>query len=314
MHMVHSRIVWLRRAMALATTITLFAPVMAARAQAVGSMGLAISPPNTELTVAAGEIVSRTVTVENLGTTKAGVRMMVNNFAASGEEGSAVYEPASVGAPASWFTMVPESFSLDGGESMEVSYTISIPNSASAGGQYATIFAVSSGAVSVSGTGSSVGTAVGANVLLSVAGNVEESASIAEFSVGKARLDAGESAEFTLRVSNEGSTHIRPIGVVEIYRKGVKVDEVAINEDGANVLPNSTRRFVLSSDKTTEPGSYSAVVTLRYGSGQIITSPEIIFSVIGEATMWMIVSGALLTLALILGIALASGRRKPVIR
>ena len=185
-----------------------------------GQAGLSIAPPNTDLTVSGGEQVSRTLVVSNEGTSSVSVTMSANNFAASGEQGGASYLPSGSGGLADWVTVSPSSFELAGGASRDVTVIISVPSNASAGGHYASVFAYTAASDEVSGSGAAVTTAIAANFLLNVSGNVVEKASIAEFSTPRSRLNAGEDVGFTVRITNSGNTHVIPTGVVEVFRKG----------------------------------------------------------------------------------------------
>lgn len=302
----------------LAVCAVMFSLIMAsfavpASAQ-TGQAGLSVAPPNTDLTLSSGEQVTRSLTVTNEGSAAASITLAANNFTASGEEGGASYLPDGSGGLADWMTLSPASFELESGSSRDVTVIIDVPSNASAGGHYATVFAYTAAADNVSGSGAAVTTAIGANFLVNISGNVIESASIAEFSTPRSRLNAGEDVEFTIRVTNSGNTHISPTGVVEVYRKGVKVDELTLNAAGSAVLPNSTRAFTVSSDKALLPGAYSAMATVSYGSGEVLSAPAISFAVIGDSSLMSLVAGGLGVLAVLLALALLVGRKKGTVK
>lgn len=287
--------------------------VVPASAQ-TGQAGLSVAPPNTDLTLSGGEQVTRSLTITNEGSAAASVTMSVNNFTASGEEGGASYLPKGTGGLADWITLSPSSFTLEGGDSKDVNVVIDVPSNASAGGHYATVFAYTSAQGAVSGTGAAVTTAIGANFLVNISGNVVEKASIAEFSTPRSRLNAGEDVEFTIRITNSGNTHINPTGVVEVFRKGVKVDELTLNESGSAILPNSTRAFSVVSEKALLPGAYAAKATVSYGSGEVLSAPAISFAIIGDSSLMTLVAGGMAALAVLLALALLVGRKKGTIK
>lgn len=293
---------------------TLVVGTLSASAQDAGSMGLSVSPPNTEVSLLPGETISRTVTVRNSGTGTVTVSMTANNFLASGEDGSAAYLPIGSGGPADWIVMSPETFTLEQDESLDVTYTLSVPEDADAGGHYATIFAKALSMAAVEETGSTIGALVGANLLLNVSGEVVEQASIAEFSTERSRINAGEDIEFGVRITNDGNTHVIPEGVIEIYRKGTKVDEIPLNPQGAAVLPGSTRKFEITSSETILPGAYEAKVTMSYGSGQFLSAPEINFAVIGDNSLLNLTIGILIAVIAVLLVTLLTGRKKTEIK
>lgn len=287
--------------------------VVPARAQ-TGQAGLSVAPPNTDLTLSGGEQVTRSLTITNEGSAAASVTMSVNNFTASGEEGGASYLPKGTGGLADWITLSPSSFTLESGDSKDVNVVIDVPSNASAGGHYATVFAYTSAQGAVSGSGAAVTTAIGANFLVNISGNVVEKASIAEFSTPRSRLNAGEDVEFTIRITNSGNTHINPTGVVEVFRRGVKVDELTLNESGSAILPNSTRAFTVVSQKALLPGAYTASATVSYGSGEVLAAPAISFAIIGDSSLMTLVAGGMAALAVLLALALLVGRKKGTIK
>lgn len=237
--------------------------------------------------------------------------MNINNLIAAGESGDPAYEPRGYGGLADWVTIVPNEFSLASGEALEIDYTISVPKSASAGGYAATIFAAATSSDTVAGgTGSRVGAMVGANLLVNISGDIVEQASVAEFSTAQARLAAGEPLEFTVRVQNSGNSNIKPTGLIELFRKGTKVLELPVNAENGTILPGSIRKFSVGTDEKLASGSYTALLTVSYGAGQILTTPELAFTVVAGSQLLI---GAVILLALLLGIVGATllfGRKR----
>lgn len=282
----------------------LFTPLFTAQAQTAGGAGASISPPITEVTLAPGETVNRSITVENSGSQSVSYNLSVNNLIAGGEGGESAYEPAGRGGLADWITLSPSSFVLNGGQNLQIQVTIAVPRGTAGGGHAATIFASGSdSSAQVVGTGAKIGTIIGAHVLANVSGSAIERSSILEFSTPRARLSGGETAEFTVRFSNTGTTNLKPEGVVELFRKGAKIAEVPVNASGATVLPGSTRKFEVSSDKTILAGAYTARLTMRYGSGQLLTAPELNFNVVAESQF---LTGLVVVLAVLVGVLLAA--------
>ncbi len=277
-------------------------PVMT-RAQA--AMGVTISPPSYEVTVAPGETVTKTLGVQNDSSGIRSFTTTVNNFSAMDEEGGMAFSP--FGGLASWITVRPAEFNIAPGEGRVIEVTISAPQNAPPGGHYATVFAVAK-AGAVEGTGSAIGQYIGANFLVNVTGQVRESASIIEFSTAKASYDQAEPMPFRLRVQNSGNTHIRPTGVVEIFRGSTKVTSVAVNSDGANVLPGTARRFSVSTDKTLTSGKYTARATLTFG-GQTLSSQPVSFIVVGKTPLMSVI--VVLAVAFVIALVFALRPRRP---
>lgn len=293
-----------------AMTLTIFA-ASTSLAHAQGSAGASVAPPITDITASAGESLTKYLEVTNNGNASTSFSFSVANLTAAGEEGEANFSGAETGDLASWITLSPESVTLGAGESVNLTVSIEIPSNASAGGHYATVFAKSAAGDVSDGSGSGISTMVGANFLLKVTGTILENAQITSFAIADASFDLGESAAFELRVANLGNSHIAPTGYVELFRNGTKVDQIAVNDSGANVLPNSTRRFVVESDALYLPGSYTAEVNLTYGSGKVLTTTsDLAFVVRGEYSVLVVVSIVLAVLVGALALSLLVKRKK----
>jgi hypothetical protein len=98
---------------------------------------------------------------------------------------------------------------------------------------------------------------------------------------------------------------------VEVFRGNEKVDELVVNAGGASVLPDSVRKFTVTTGKALAPGQYWARLSLRYGADRTLTVDPVNFVVIGETSMAAIVATILGIFVLILLAALMVNR-KPV--
>lgn len=277
-------------AAAAAVTGSLLLPFAAGAQQ--GQAGVALSPPTHEFTVAPGETIRKQIEVKNLGSESREFSTTVNNFNASGEEGGMAFSP--FGDLASWTTVAPASFSIPGDGTRVLDVTMIVPTNASPGGHYATVFAVAKPSAVAGGTGIGVGQYIGSNFLVNVTGFVREGGSIVEFSTVKPSYEQAEFLPFTLRIRNDGNTHIRPTGVIEIFKGSAKVASASLNTDQGSVLPGSIRKFSAVSEKTLPAGKYTARATLAF-AGQTMQSGTISFTVVGK--------NPLLTISVVLGAA-----------
>ncbi|MCE9585977.1 hypothetical protein K8R04_01495 [Candidatus Uhrbacteria bacterium] len=274
------------------------------------SLGTTVSPPVYDLTAKAGETVTKTMTVRNDSSMTQVYTPVVNTIAPANEEGGLAFGPSSASDLSGWITVSPSSLSLAPNKTGDFTFVIKVPAGAAPGGHYATVFAMSKPTSSAGSA--SITTLVGTSVLLKVAGNITESASVVEFSTRRARVIPGEPIDFTVRVRNTGNVHIRPQGTIEIFRGDVKVDEIPLNADGLNVLPGNVRKFTAASNKSLPAGTYTSQLTLVYGAGQTVSVPSISFAVIGEMSLAVIVATILGIFVLILLAALMVNRRKPM--
>ncbi|GEM_PF-1789878 len=274
------------------------------------SAGTTISPPLIDLVANAGEVLTKSIEVSNNGSVPIIYNLSVSSMAAGEDDGSSVFSASSAGNLSGWIKLTPATIKIAPNSKETINVSIVVPAGTRPGGHYATIFAATESSSSDQ-AGASIRQMVGVNVLLKVAGALNESASVTEFSTPQPRLVPGAPVDFVVRVKNTGSVHLKPAGVIEIYNGSVKVEELAINPDGGNVLPDSSRKFSARSNKSLPAGTYSAKLVLRYGSSGSIMVPAISFMVVGESsTAWM-VAGLVGVFALILLVMLMVNRQKP---
>lgn len=115
--------------------------------------------------------------------------------------------------------------------------------------------------------------------LVRVDGVIDEKATVASFTTASTTDDKQSSffekapLKFVTRIKNEGNVHIQPSGQIEVRDMfGNPVKTIKVNEQKANVLPNSIRRFDSTLDTGWMFGHYTADVTLGYGThGQVVT-------------------------------------------
>ena len=262
-----------------------------------------ISPPIFDLTMNAGETQTKILEIMNGGGSSMAYSISVNGMNARDESGGAAFTPASANDLSGWITVSPDTLILQPDKSGKITLTIKVPKNAAPGGHYATVFATSEPGKVTGGSGIGTAQMVGAHVLVKIAGKVISSASVAEFSTPHARFAQGEPIDFTVRVKNDGNVHLKPQGVIEILRNGVKVDEVKVNTGNGNVLPNSIRRFDVKSTKLLMPGRYTANLVLMYDSNTI-NVPALSFVVVGESSLALMAAIGLGVLVLVLAAAL----------
>jgi len=175
------------------------------------------------------------------------------NFTAKGEQGDP-YFAGDTGKEglASWIGL-PDPIHIEPGELKQVVFTIKVPENADPGGHYAAIF-LSTTPPSEQGGVVGVAAKIGTLVLLRVGGDVVEQGKLVEFSLTNGKqLFAHLPIDFSVRIENLGTVHIKPAGVIEIRDIfGRKAAEVKVNiakmPDGkekpvGNILPESIRKF-----------------------------------------------------------------------
>ena len=116
-------------------------------------------------------------------------------------------------------------------------------------------------------SGASIGYEVANIISLRVAGEVNEQASVRQFSTDN-YIYGSPNVTFNARIENSGNTLIRPTGPVEITNMfGTKVDNGLIfNESAAGVFPGDTREFTFEwKGEGYGFGRYEAILSPSYG-------------------------------------------------
>lgn len=164
------------------------------------------------------------------------------NFEAQGDSGSPTFiDPKD--DLGTWMTTEQASITLAPGAQKEIAFTIKIPKDAEPGGHFAAIFwGTSPGGASGQ---VSIGTKTGLLVLLSVNGDVKESAGLVDFGLHNNKHFYKElPVGFQYRFSNQGGDRVKPTGSVVIRSIfGWVAKKVNANQFDGNVLPGTTRKF-----------------------------------------------------------------------
>jgi hypothetical protein len=242
---------------------------------ATPGQGLEISPPVIELSAKPGETLTTSIRVRNVATGVLIAKGQADDFGAgSGEDGQPQILSNETGATRYslkyWVKSVPN-LTLAPQELKTATVQISVPANAEPGGHFGVI-RFTAVPPNLEGTGVALSASVGTLILLRVAGQVTDNASVSSFTVGQ-KGKAGSFFEhgpldFTVRIHNSGTVHEKVQGSIEVTDGfGKKVTSIAVNAKGGNVLPDSTRKFVQSLDKKSLFGRYTANLHLTYLGG-----------------------------------------------
>ncbi len=260
---------------------------------------ITVSPPIIEIEAVRGDVISQILKVRNENTSAVTYYLSAERFIAGGEEGQPQFIGEDIGL-STWLNFPVDSVTIPGGETVEIPFTIAIPNFAGPGGHYAAIFLSTLPPDSVAG-GSQVSIAqkIGTLVLVRIAGDIKEGSSVAEFEAVADTFDSLP-VDFNLRIENTGNVHVKPMGTILLKNMfGSVAGQVAVNETGGNVLPDQIRKFTPSWVKNPNAvgassfwgkyreqrenyafGKYNADLTLAYGTaGKVLT---------GDASFWVI--------------------------
>lgn len=234
-------------------------------ALAADSLGLSLSPPTFEISGNPGDIIKNTLRVENLNDTDITVAIDQRNFTAVGEDGAVgLTDDVTTFSLTTWLTTDVKELTIARHSSKTLGFTISIPPSAEPGGHFGSIIIKTIPATSTGGSGAVLTQELGSLILLKIAGNIQESASVESFSASQNFYEYGP-VTFNLRLHNHGSVHLKPTGTVVITDLlGSKVAK--LNLDGKNVLPDAIRQMDLAWPVKLALGRYTATLVGSYGN------------------------------------------------
>jgi hypothetical protein len=281
-------------------------PLLVPRQILAQSRSITIIPPKYELFGNPGDQIVEKMRVKNDSDTPITYEVLVEDFASAGEEGAVVLEEGQSDAQyslAKWLETETKDLILQPGEERSFTFTINIPRIAEPGGHYASVLFQAPGA-NVPGA-AAVAQRVGALVLLRVSGNVVEKATIENFLVPG--YSQKTPVNISLRMKNEGNTHIRPKGTIIITNLfGQKIDELPLN--GQNVLPGATRVMATEWTKSNVMGYYTATMVGTYGQQNLPLTAAAKFLVISPIAAALIVAAAISGLLIIIGIISGKSR------
>lgn len=234
--------------------------------------GIKASPLRIEELVEPGQVLTRIVKITNISDSQKIFYAYLMDFKARGEGGEAVLVPAGAEEGpflAGWIDAPKEGIIFDPGEEKQIPITFRVPEETGPGGYYgAIVFGPQAPRIDPEeGAIVALTHQVGILALFHVLGDVVEEARIREFATDKNFYGTPFEVKFLTRVENLSNVHIKPVGVIEIKNIFNKqVAAVPVNQTGANVLPESIRRFENSWQDDFGFGRYTAFLVLNFGT------------------------------------------------
>lgn len=257
-------------------------------AQEEMSTGVTVSPVHFEFSANPGDKLENKLQVLNPTENTISVKMEVEDFVTYGEEGEVRIQETEdeTYSLKKWVKTTPNEFTLKPKESKLVTFTVNIPKNAEPGGKYGSILATMSGLAGEEGAGLGIAQKVGALLLLSVSGRIEEKIEVKEFSTPNFR-EYGP-INFTIRFENTGTVHVRPRGSVTINNIfGHKVADVEFPQQ--NVIPGAIRKNETTWNQNWLWGvRYTATLVGSYGSQNSTISSVISFWVF-PWKIWLVI-------------------------
>jgi hypothetical protein len=243
--------------------------VVPATVFAQGSAGITVRPSIFEDSVEPGDIYSSSVRVTNETGSPQTYYVSVNDIMNVLENGRPVFAQdgeVSVFGIKDWISVPTEPIDVGANETIEIPFTITVPDNASPGTHLGGIFVGPRGE-----RPEEIGTGVGFQVVpivnMQVAGELQEEAKIRVFSTEK--VFYGEpKVSFTVVIENQGNVAIKPRGPIEIKSMfGEDVGNVVVNEAAGLIVPSGARKYVTEwmDEDNLHFGRYTANATIVYG-------------------------------------------------
>ncbi|MFA5854256.1 MAG: hypothetical protein WC866_04180 [Patescibacteria group bacterium] len=253
---------------------------------------MTISPPDFNLTVNPGDVIRDVLHVYNEDPYPVSLKPSLQNFTFRSDDetsGSPDFYPADEVRNghelADWITIEDDkAFTIGSGERVNISFTMTVPNDAQPGGHFGAIH-VGTLQESQKDDGAQIGVKAAASALIFVRvnGDTRDELAVQSF-FSNSRLYTRLPADFTIRLSNGGTTHLIPVGNIFINDTfGRQVASLEVNgSDKRRVLPGSIRRFEESWSRKRLPkttseyvqqwrnyafGHYTATLVVNYGDG-----------------------------------------------
>ena len=261
------------------------------------SLTLSVSPTLFDMSAEKGQAWQSSVKVINVNKYDLTVYASVVNFVPRGEGGEVGFLPidpenSNNSTLAEWINITNEPIVIPSEKTVEVPFSIKVPNDASPGGHYAAVL-IGTKPLQDDKKQTKVQTSqmVTSLIFTRIAGNIIELGDIREFRSTETFLSRPE-ATFELRFENKGNVFLQPQGEIKITNMwGEERGIIPINQNSQyGKVPQKTggsdgiRKFTFAWKgewSIADIGRYTATVTLGYGTdNRQFTSAKTTFWVI----------------------------------
>ena len=232
--------------------------------------GVSLRPATIEETVDPGTVKQYSVEIKNLNSSDELFYVFTRNITGVKGGGTPVFATNDLERTgyelSDWITLPYDQILVEGNGSTRINFVIDVPENATPGSHFGGIF-VSVEPPKIEESGASVGYQVANIISLRISGDVDENASIRQFSTNKF-LYGSQNVEFSVRIENSGNVLVRPVGPLEINNMlGKNVATILFNEQQSAVFPQDTRTFenIFWKGDSVGFGRYEAILSPGYG-------------------------------------------------
>jgi len=259
-----------------------------------------LGPTKTEFFLNPGETATKEIMITNRTGQTLEFQVDIEDFTGSRDPGQSVVLLGDQKGPHSlkdWLTPEILEFTLEQGQRMYLPIKISVPQDAEPGGHYGAVFAAAlppeptTDQQKEAAKGQiGIVSRAGSLFFVRVKGNVAEDGYLKSLGTANNYYEKGP-INFQLLFENNGSIHLVPYGVIEIFNiLGEKIDEIEIEPYFA--MPDSLRLKEVSWNKDLLFGKYTALASINRGYQDIIDQKQVEFWVIP----WKLVLAAIIGL------------------
>jgi len=255
-----------------------------------------VSPSLVEIVLERGSLTEDAISVINTSGIDQTYYLDVIEFTARDEGGEPQFIPTgeSTADYLEWFTFDSEVVVVPAESAADIPFEVRVPQDVTSGGYYAAITVSPAPEDVVASNGAIIEAKTAVLVLLTVAGETTEKASLLDFtSETPAALLSTLDIDFQYRVQNQGNVHILPAGEVVVTDfLGREISRVDANQSGGRVLPGSTRTYrgsISSGEHASwyelvnyqaqhfSIGPVTALLNVSYGDGDDMVNAEFTF-------------------------------------
>lgn len=270
-------------------------------AKAEGALsGLSVSPISQKIVLLPGDNYEGVITVFNPSTAGESITYQAHtdSFFVDDDYAISLGMANDYSKMKDWITLSNESGTVAAGESAEIDYVITVPETAPAGGQYAAIVVATVPSRGGEGTTIREVWQIASPIYASISGQSTLSGTISENNIPSFLLNPPLEGSFV--VENTGNVHTDVTYYMQVYPL-FSNEEVYTNEENpetAIVMPGTKRAIMTSWDETPSVGVFRVVQTVKAFGGEsvvekmVIVCPVwllfLIFFVIVALVLWII--------------------------
>lgn len=263
------------------TTYYLLHSTPAAHAQEANNRSLTIVPPSIETQVNPGDKKQGVLKVINNSDTPLTFTASTQDFVVKDTLGTPDFLPKdTLGKPysaAAWIGVVPDSFTIEPHQTVELQYFLQVPKNSRPGGHYAAVLYTPTKALAGSGTGPAVQTEIGTLFSLDISGPIHEQAQVTRFAANSFQ-EYGPVYIHT-QLLNLGDVDTLPMGTIRITDVlGRQIGVIPLDEH--HIFPQAARDYLNIFGQHWMIGPFHAKLLLSYGRNENLP-------LLAEMTFWV---------------------------